>query len=92
MAAGPAPDVPDIWLDGRARTTPQLVPFSAGPADCPGRDLVLFTTSTLLAQLLRTADVELRSTSALDPEAPLPLSYNNFGLDFTITTAALQQR
>ncbi|MGW5437055.1 cytochrome P450 [Nocardia asteroides] len=84
--------VPDIWLDGRARTTPQLVPFSAGPAACPGRDLVLFTTSTLLAQLLRTSDVELRSTPGLDPNAPLPLTYNNFGLDFTITTAALQQR
>jgi hypothetical protein len=46
-----------IWLDGRARQYPQLVPFSAGPAECPGRNVVLLTTSSLLAKLLATVDV-----------------------------------
>ncbi len=31
--------VPDIWVDGRPEQYPQLVPFSAGPAECPGRNL-----------------------------------------------------
>ncbi|WP_255375582.1 cytochrome P450 [Saccharomonospora sp. CUA-673] len=44
---------PDIWLDGRAEQQPALVPFSGGPAACPGRDVVLFTTATLLAAILR---------------------------------------
>ncbi|MGW0246306.1 cytochrome P450 [Nocardia goodfellowii] len=77
--------VPDVWLDGRAAQYPQLVPFSAGPAVCPGRDLVLFVTSTLLAELLRASTFELRSEPTLDPGAPLPFTFNNFGVDFTTT-------
>ncbi|MEV0074885.1 cytochrome P450 [Nocardia neocaledoniensis] len=76
---------PSAWVDGRARQYPQLVPFSAGPAACPGRDLVLFVTSTLLAHLLRGARFELRSTPRLAPGEPLPLTYNNFGVDFAVS-------
>ncbi|MFI6043772.1 cytochrome P450 [Nocardia sp. NPDC051321] len=75
---------PDIWLDGRAEQYPQLVPFSAGPAECPGRNLVLFVTSTLLAQLIGNADFTLRSTPAPTPGRPLPVTFNNFGLDFGV--------
>ncbi|MGF0315540.1 hypothetical protein [Nocardia fluminea] len=71
---------------------PQLVPFSAGPAACPGRDLVLFVTSTLLAQLLRNATFALRSAPDLRPDEPLPLTHNNFGLDFTVCAAAHDHR
>ncbi|MFI6368042.1 cytochrome P450 [Nocardia sp. NPDC050630] len=76
--------VPDIWLDGRAQRYPQLVPFSAGPAECPGRNLVLFITSTLLAHLLSTADFRMLSTPRPDPDTALPLTFNNFGIDFAI--------
>ncbi|MGM7648667.1 cytochrome P450 [Nocardia sp. JW2] len=76
--------VPDIWLDGRAKDYPQLVPFSAGPAACPGQDLVLFVTSTLLAEMLRGARFELTSTPRLDPSTPLPVTLNNFGLEFRV--------
>ena len=76
--------VPDIWLDGRARSYPQLVPFSAGPAECPGRNLVLFTTSTLLANLLSQLDFRLSSTPQLSPEEPLPVTLNQYGLAFTV--------
>jgi len=76
--------VPDIWLDGRAEQCPQLVPFSAGPARCPGRDLVLFLTSTVLAQLLRTTDFRLQSQPPLSPHQPLPKTYNNFGVDLGV--------
>lgn len=79
---------PDIWLDGRARSLPQLVPFSSGPAECPGRNLVLLTTSTALAQLFSALDLQLDSSPALDPQAPLPLTLNQFGVRFTARPVA----
>jgi cytochrome P450 len=75
--------VPDIWLDGRAQQYPQLVPFSAGPAECPGRNLVLFVTSTLLAHLFDKMDLALESAPGLAAGRPLPLTLNQFGLTFT---------
>lgn len=79
--------VPDIWLDGRARSYPQLVPFSAGPAECPGRNLVLFTTSTLLGNLLSALDFRLISTPQLSPDEPLPVTLNQNGVEFAVITA-----
>ncbi|MBB2769308.1 MULTISPECIES: cytochrome P450 [Mycolicibacterium] len=79
--------VPDIWLDGRARSYPQLVPFSAGPAECPGRNLALFTTSTLLANLLSALDFRLSSMPHLSPDEPLPVTLNQHGLEFAVVTA-----
>jgi cytochrome P450 len=75
--------VPDIWLDGRAHRYPQLVPFSAGPAECPGRNLVLFVTSTLLAHLFDAMDLALESAPRVPAGRPLPLTLNQFGLTFT---------
>jgi cytochrome P450 len=45
---------PGLWLGERedvARAA-ALIPFSAGPVECPGRNLVLLTTSTLVSRLL----------------------------------------
>jgi cytochrome P450 len=75
---------PDIWLDGRAQHQPQLVPFSAGPAECPGRNVVLFTTSTMLAHLLHALDLRLTSTPQLSPREPLPVTLNQLTLDFAV--------
>jgi cytochrome P450 len=75
---------PDIWLDGRAQQYPQLVPFSAGPGECPGKNLVLFVTSTLLANLLSALDLRLTSTPRLDPDKPLPMTFNQLALDFAV--------
>ncbi|MBB5916028.1 cytochrome P450 [Nocardia transvalensis] len=78
---------PDIWLDGTAEKYPQLVPFGDGPAGCPGRNLVLFTTSTLLAHLVTAMEFRLNSHPRPAPDAPLPLTFNNFGLDFAVAPA-----
>lgn len=78
---------PDIWSDGRAAARPDLVPFSAGPAQCPGQNLVLFATSTLLAELITRTQFTLTSRPRLSPTAPLPATFNNFGV-----TLATQQR
>ncbi|MEV4050406.1 cytochrome P450 [Amycolatopsis sp. NPDC049688] len=71
---------PDLWLDGRAAENPALVPFSAGPAICPGRDLVQFCASTMLAELLRDHRFEQASGPVLSPERPLPATLDNFHL------------
>lgn len=44
---------PEAWLSGAGRRSWSVFPFSAGPAECPGRDLVLLITTTVLAELLR---------------------------------------
>jgi cytochrome P450 len=70
-------------LDGRARQHPQLVPFSAGPAECPGRNLVLFTTSTVLAHMLSAMRLRLCSTPKISSH-PLPMTLKQFTLDFSV--------
>lgn len=75
---------PTLWVDGRAQQYPQLVPFSAGPVECPGRNLVLFATSTMLAQLLSRLDVRLPDPHGLSPDAPLPATLDQYGLRFTV--------
>ncbi|HVV14558.1 cytochrome P450 [Amycolatopsis sp.] len=77
---------PDIWLDGRAADEPALVPFSAGPGACPGRDVVLFTASTVLANLLRQHRFSLLGKE-LRPGA-LPATLNHFTLRFAAEPAS----
>jgi cytochrome P450 len=83
---------PDIWLDGRADTYPQLVPFSAGPAQCPGQNVVLFATSTFLAQVLSRLALDLRSSPKLTPGEPLPVTLNQFGLRFGARPVSARSR
>lgn len=77
---------PHIWVDGTAQNHPQLVPFSSGPAECPGRNLVLLTTSTMLAHLLSAVDLELVSSPGLSPQRPLPMTLNQLTLEFAART------
>ncbi|TLM72912.1 cytochrome P450 [Pseudarthrobacter sp. NamB4] len=79
---------PGIWLqddvvDVGAREDWGLVPFSAGPASCPGRHLVLLLTSALLARLLQDTSFTLEGASRLSPSRPLPGSLDNFSLRFS---------
>ncbi|MGW5267748.1 cytochrome P450 [Rhodococcus sp. NPDC003994] len=76
---------PEIWTDGTAEQYPQLVPFSAGPVVCPGQNLVLLVTSSLLAAVLRSTDPVLADGAPLSPTTPLPASLNPFGLAFGVT-------
>lgn len=78
--------VPEIWLDGRAAAQPALVPFSAGPARCPGEDLVLCTTSTLLAELCGRFDVRLANPAQLSPERSLPGTLDPFAVTLHLAT------
>ncbi|MGI5356579.1 cytochrome P450 [Streptomyces sp. CA-252508] len=73
---------PEIWLDGTAQDTEALVPFSAGPGRCPGEDLVLLVTSTMLAALLERHTYLPERPGRLRPDRPLPRTLDHFGLRF----------
>jgi cytochrome P450 len=75
---------PELW-DGRrpARDWP-LVPFSDGPVVCPGRNLVLFSTSTMLAALLEQHDLRLSDPQRLEPTDRLPSVLDPFSLRYRL--------
>ncbi|MFJ8588595.1 cytochrome P450 [Streptomyces sp. NPDC093595] len=73
---------PEIWLDGTAQDTEALMPFSGGPGECPGQDLVLLVTSTMLAALLERHTYLLDRPGRLRPDRPLPRTLDHFGLRF----------
>jgi cytochrome P450 len=68
---------PELWLDGAE--PPAVVPFSAGPAECPGRSLVLQLSSALLGRLLDGR--ELRGSHV---EPPLPATLSPFRLRYSL--------
>lgn len=64
-----------------------LLPFSAGPAVCPGRNLVLLITSAVLATLLDELELDLEAPGRLDPRTALPGTLDPFRLTFTVRPA-----
>lgn len=73
---------PDLWRSGQAADNWALMPFSRGPAACPGRNLVLLTTGLLLAALRERHT--LAPVRPLDPGASLPGTLEHTGLRFTV--------
>jgi cytochrome P450 len=76
---------PDLWLEGEGEGEPgawPLIPFSGGPAICPGRQVVLLLASLLLAELLAVEGWRLVPPPWLDPAGALPGTLNHFGLRF----------
>jgi cytochrome P450 len=67
---------PELWDGPR---DPAIVPFSAGPGECPGRDLVLATAGAVLDVLTE----HLRFSGLL--REPLPRTLNHFTLRMAAT-------
>jgi cytochrome P450 len=78
---------PELWLEPNATRDWPLVPFSDGPAVCPGRDLVLLAGSTMLAALLAGRQPRLTSGQLLSPAQPLPATLNPYALRFALEVA-----
>ncbi|MCX6464169.1 MAG: cytochrome P450 [Pseudonocardiales bacterium] len=74
---------PDRWSDGRADDGRTLLPFSAGPVVCPGRELVLLVAAEFLRALLGRATPAL-TDGPLDAARPLPHGLDPFGLRFAV--------
>jgi cytochrome P450 len=78
---------PHIWLEqgqdqqGNMPTDWPLIPFSGGPAVCPGRNLVLLLTSQMLANLVGGRVLRMESPERMEP-AELPGTLDNYSLRF----------
>ncbi|MBV1853159.1 cytochrome P450 [Catellatospora tritici] len=75
---------PARWIDANGHDEWSTVSFSAGPGRCPGRNLVLLTTTAILAALLRDREPRLLSYAKLSPDRPLPVGLDHFGLRFRL--------
>lgn len=78
---------PQLWTEEtgqEARANPALLPFSSGPAGCPGENLVLLTVSTLLAALTGEHTYTLASHPELRPSVPVPATLDHFALRFRV--------
>ena len=80
---------PEFWRGRDPADAAPFVPFSAGPAACPGRHVVSLVGSLWLAALLQRGVVNLLSPSLSGPPAPLPASLNPFTLRFSLSTAEM---
>ena len=78
---------PELWPDPSAAEDWPLIPFSRGPAVCPGRNLVLLLGSAMLGGLLREAAIRLTPTPRLDSDRPLPATLNHFRLRFQLASS-----
>lgn len=72
---------PQIWLDWRGEE--HFFPFSTGPARCPGRDVVLHTTATLVSELAGRYDIRARPARLVAGHAlPGTLDHTTIRLTF----------
>jgi cytochrome P450 len=72
---------PELWLRERTDDDWPLVPFSGGPAMCPGRNVVLLTASVMLAALTERHRFSVTSTP-LSRTRPMPGTLSPFRLRF----------
>jgi cytochrome P450 len=75
---------PDLWMQERTDEDWPLIPFSGGPAMCPGRNLVLLLSSNMLAALFDNRQVRLKPPNRLDASRPLPGTLDNYSLRFDL--------
>lgn len=78
---------PELWTGPRTEADWPLVPFSAGPAECAGRNLVLHVTSTVLALLVDASGEEgprLVGRDPLNPATALLGTLDPFSLRFAL--------
>jgi cytochrome P450 len=71
---------PEQWIGRDPAENGALVPFSAGPAKCPARHLVPLLGAELAARLLTRATIRLRRGPRLQPDRPLPATFDHFAL------------
>jgi len=61
-----------------------LIPFSEGPAVCPGRHLVLLVSTAVMAALLENSQLRLKDPTRLAVDQLLPATLNHYALRFEI--------
>jgi cytochrome P450 len=76
---------PEFWLGKDPADALPLLPFSFGPAACPGRHVVSLIGSTWLAVLLTEVRLALVEPGQLDTDAPLPGTFDHFAIRFQLS-------
>jgi cytochrome P450 len=74
---------PDGWLSGESDGDWALLPFSRGPASCPGSDLGVFLSQTACAAVLRQTELTVRHPR-WSPTRPLPKFIETWKAEFTV--------
>jgi cytochrome P450 len=78
---------PELWDDHEAAREHALVPFSAGPGECPGRSVVMLLASLTLARLLNAGAGEWRADpSPIGADARLRGTFSPFRLRFEVAS------
>ncbi|NUR95695.1 MAG: cytochrome P450 [Kribbellaceae bacterium] len=68
---------PAVWLDGRADGAWPIIPFSEGPAACPGRNVVLLATSTAVSHVATHYDLDVDPATRARLSGPMPGTFNH---------------
>ncbi|SDF53809.1 cytochrome P450 [Klenkia brasiliensis] len=81
---------PQLWADddapgGTSASLWSMVPFSAGPARCPGRDLVLYTTGVALSVLTAGHRLEQAAGRRVAEGTALPRSLDHTALAYRVS-------
>jgi cytochrome P450 len=74
---------PQLWMHKDPGERLPLVPFSAGPAICPGRHLVAMVASLMITALINGRSVSLLGEK-LSPQQ-LPGTLDHYGLRIRLT-------
>ena len=74
---------PERWIGRDPETVPPFVPFSAGPAVCPGRHVETLVASLWLAALLDSGALELRRPAPFEWRGPMPATLDHFSICFS---------
>jgi cytochrome P450 len=73
---------PEQWMSEQMPENWPLVPFSEGPAVCPGRHLVLLLSTAMLSALMKDGQLRWKPTMRLRSGQPVPATLNHYGLRF----------
>lgn len=73
---------PELWTGGAPADGWPLIPFSEGPAECPGRNVVLHLTSSFLARIVEAQPPRLRGLRELGFDGRMPATLSPFRLTF----------
>jgi cytochrome P450 len=73
---------PALWTGGHSDGDWPLIPFSQGPAECPGRDGVLHMTSSFLGKLVAARPLRQTHPRPLRADLPMPATFSPFRLTF----------
>jgi hypothetical protein len=68
---------PAAWFDGRTDGPWPIFPFSDGPAGCPGRNVVLLTTSAAVSHVASQYDLDVNPATRARLSGPMPRTFNH---------------